>query len=364
MGYLAYGFAAGASKEWLKQSDERRANQYQEIRDKRLSDLRKGEAEFEQGLRTEENIRAEGVSAEQAKLDREQRSEQARLDRESREKIGMHEGQYTLGRGDIRYDAAGNEIARGPEYEHAPTAASQAHNQWLAESVERRGAGGTAVGRSKRTDLYNEWQKMAYVTTTDDLGNKIISRDPSIPDWVTWHNSQVTDAYRLSPADPNFQSRDPGELFMLAQQQPEFNAPGGRDMAIQSIQARFPWWQPPGGKDEKKDAKKDVSEEAAEAASRSLDETGAGTTPQPADEFSGTMPQPLNAGASTSATPDQGMLSQGAGDLRQRAQTRASNIQSEKAALDAEEERLFKAARTGNQQAIREYAAWKKKHGR
>ena len=58
------------------------------------------------------------------------------------------------------------------------------------------------------------------------------------------------------------------------------------------------------------------------------------------------------------------MLSQGAGDLRQRAQTRAASIQSEKAALDAEEERLFKAARTGNQQAIREYAAWKKKHGR
>lgn len=249
MGYLTSGALAGVGKEYLKQSGEARQAKYQEIRDRRLAELT-----------TKENIRQEGVRAAEAATEREFRSGEARtkrehevsqaeLDREQRIKEARMGWKGDLGRGEIGYrmDEEGNviEYGRGPEYTHAPTAASLSYDKWRQQSVGIRGEGGQEVGRESRENLYKEWEGQAYSTTTDELGNKVITRNEGIPGWDDWLNARVTDEYKTAPSDPTTQRQNPMELYLYFQSQPQFKHPNGRQMAIEAIQSIHPWWKPP-----------------------------------------------------------------------------------------------------------------------
>lgn len=295
MGYLAFGAMAGVGKEWLKQSDEKRANKYQELRDNRLAELT-----------TKENIRSEGVRAAEAATERDFRSTEAKTkreaedarakaDRESREAIAGMEGDYTLGRGQQRYDADGNLIASGPEYTHAPTAASLASDKWRQQSVGIRGEGGQEVGRESRENLYKEWEGQAYSTTTDDLGNKIITRNEGVAGWDDWLNSRVIDEDRVAPLDAQNTQGRPMELLMYLQTKPEYLQPGGHERAIEMIQRMHPWWKPP----------------QLEETAQSKPVPAGDQTPQAGPP--GTQPQP--GWQPTSPTQETGMLSQGQGQM-------------------------------------------------
>jgi len=250
MGYLAFGAIAGAGKEYLKQSGEERQSKYQDIRDRRLAELTTTENMRAEGVRSQEAATEREFRAGESESERKSRETQAEADRKSRAEIESSKP-ITLSEGQDAFTRTGKPIASGRDKTFAPSAASLASDKWRAESVEIRGPEGKPVGRQSREQLYKEWEGQAYLTDTDDLGGKIITRDPSIPSWDDWYNARVTDQYRTAPSDLSTQKQNPMELYLYFQNKPEFKHPGGREGAIEIIQRIHPWWQPPeleGGK--------------------------------------------------------------------------------------------------------------------
>ncbi|MDH3676043.1 MAG: hypothetical protein OES12_11160 [Anaerolineae bacterium] len=267
MGYLAYGAAAGVGKEFLKQSEEERKNKYQELRDNRLAELEQGNIKFRSELTTEENVRAEGVAAGESALERKARQEQSAAQISSQEKMKQAEidakGPPTISAsagakaGHLEKQPDGSwKFVEDIDQPATQTAASLANEKWRAERVEERGAGGKGVGFTTRKDLYDRWESQAFSTTTDDLNQKVITRNPNIPDWPTWHNASTTNEYHLSPGDLTTQQDNPMEMYLIFQTKPQFKHPGGREMAIEAIKEEFPWWNPPDMKEGDSQGKK------------------------------------------------------------------------------------------------------------
>jgi len=377
MGYLTYGALAGASQEWLKQSEEQRKEGYQEIRDRRLSEIRKEEATFGQELMTTENIRQEGVAAKVAKTKAETEAGVAKTKAETEAEAAKLKYERDL---TMPFDtSAGSRTSRlvlQPDGTYkvetlvdqpktfAPTETSLKQQM----VVYRRGPGGRKAAATTFEDLAKDWEREVYVEErgVDELGNPVTikKRRPKSPELTEYYNSRVIDANQLEPTDARFLQRDPKKLWEFYKQQPEFKAPGGVELALEAMaKLGFGWWDP-----EMETEKGYITNQGGEAgpgpdAGRVAEPVdtpiqGAGAAPAPAAPTT-----PTESGASTSGKPP-GMLEQGAKSLRQRAEERAARIQAEKDALDREEERLYKLAATGDQAAVREYAEWRKKHNR
>lgn len=260
MGYLEMGALAGASGEFLKQSEEGRKNKYQEIRDRRLADLT-----------TKENIRAEGVKSEESaterefragesRADREAREAQAEADRKSREKVAGMEGDYTLGRGQERYDSEGNLIASGPEYTHAPNAASTKAELEAKKTLYRMKPDGSVGAATTWEELEEQYYKDPDIFTDetgqDEFGNPIKTkvRKPGTPGVTDYINRQLHPDSRVLTDDLIMLQRDPDRMWEFAKTQPEFKRQGGPERAMESIRKIHKDWNPLGAADKAKSA--------------------------------------------------------------------------------------------------------------
>jgi hypothetical protein len=254
---------AGAGKEWLKQSDEKRAAKYQEIRDKRIGEIRKGNITHEYGLRSDEAQRAEKVQSAESEKERGFRKGESELDRKNRLEVEANKP-INLSQGETAWNREGKLIARGDPKTFAPNAASQAAKEYEETKVYRRGKGGERGAATTMKELADEWAEQAYVdtVTTDDLGNQIKTkkRNPNFPGLTEYQNQSVTDEYQLEPNSIDQIRRDPARLWQMFQSQPEFSQPGGRENALITMKREHPWWTP--------DMEEGVAGQAKEAAGR------------------------------------------------------------------------------------------------
>ena len=320
-GYLLAGALKGASGEYLKQRDEDRAAKFQEIRDKRLDEIRRGQIGYEQELRTTENIRQEGVTAQAAKEEREFKKSEREAEEKAAETAAQkaHERKMQEPFSTARGSETGRmvkqpdgtykyEMVTEREYEHAPTAASQSKLEWDQSTVTIRGTN----KKEKLSDLRESWRKQAYGDRRDDLGNVIETnvRLDNVPDFPIWLNQQVIDEDQIDSNDPKYMTADPDKMWNYGQQQDQFRLPGGRDQLLNSIKSLHPWWNPPGTgtQDDPTVPSPDPNVPSPSAGPGEGGYLETATPPAP------TQQQPaLQAGASTSQTPEQqaGMLTQG-----------------------------------------------------
>lgn len=276
-GMLAFGAMAGVAEEYLKQSEESRKNKYQEMRDARLSEIRKSEMVHGAEIQTTENKRQEVVKAGataaaneyasgESKLDRDANDARSLADRTSRESIESNKP-INLGEGEISYNRDGTEIARGGPRTFAPTAGSVAASKWNETKVYRRGKDGKPGPAATYKELADEWKEQAYIDTksVDEFNNPITikKRNPAIPGLIEYQNQGVTDDYQLEPNTAEALKLDPGRWWAQAQKMPEFSQPGGKEKAIEAIKSIHKWWKPEmeGGQTEKTPSAAPVSEQ-------------------------------------------------------------------------------------------------------
>jgi len=157
MGMLKYGAMAGVGKEWLKQSDEERKNDYQEVRDKRLSELKKGELTH--------------LSKEKTKADR---------DKPFAASASSDVFQYS---------------AETDRYEKTHSV----DDRPLAGSTTQKGNLVTMTSGDQRTfeELRKNWEGMAF--TKDEFGNPIRNND--VPEFDAWFNARVQPQHRINPQE-------------------------------------------------------------------------------------------------------------------------------------------------------------------
>ncbi|MCP4471575.1 MAG: hypothetical protein GY815_12990 [Gammaproteobacteria bacterium] len=173
MGMLTYGAMAGVGQEWLKQSAETRQNDFTLIRDKRLSELKKGEQTHASELVGQREKAAHG-----------------------REK-----GDYSVNYGEDVY-RDGELAASGRD---RPTSSS---------STAKTGNLITLVTGDQvpYDQLRKSWADQAF--TKDEFGNPI--RNPDVQGWDEWWNTQVSDAHQRDlpkeapPPEPEPEEEGPG----------------------------------------------------------------------------------------------------------------------------------------------------------
>ncbi len=193
MGMLAYGAMSGVGGEWLKQSDENRKNKHEAIRDKRLSELRKGEDKHRAELTTQENMRQEKWNAENY--------EHGMGDTVVRDGKVVHKGSFAPGKA--------NDPAKSPIYLVSGDVTTQAEQRQL-------------------------WATQAF--TKDQFGNPV--RNPEIAGFDEWFNERVRPEHRINPqnAKPEAMPEEDPSTADIQQARQEYN-----DQAkwTQSDQAQF-----------------------------------------------------------------------------------------------------------------------------
>lgn len=224
-GFLA--FAAGAADEYLKQSDEQRANKAQELRDKRLAEAQASEGALDRKSR--ELITSQTIEAQ---------AEQGRLDRESREKIaGMKD---TSTKHQIVPAGAG---VFDPETQtiiaQQPSAA--------ASATDPKKTGFTLRGTQQNVtiDQLKEIWADSETVETEDLIEGTKSRtlkEGGTPFWQ-WMNKHIEPEQRIDLSKPELLPNDPDVLFGAMQE--KFGDQFDREAAIKALQGRFPGWTGP-----------------------------------------------------------------------------------------------------------------------
>ena len=257
-GMLQYGIMKGVGNEWLKQSDESRKAQLQEIRDNRLAELEQGNIKLRGKLTSEENVRKEGVLAEAADLTRQHETgrDTAKFEHETalQEAEIAAKGPVTTttsaGAGTDYWDPESKtwKKVRDQPKTFAPTSGSAALAKWEQEKVIRMDAAKTA---SDRKALHDEWLSLAYDEIDNPefpgMGMKIKRRRQETPDWIEWHNSQVQPEYRLQPNDPRYMQGDPGALYEYYMGTAEAKKPGMKEKLIEKLRSEHKWWGGPEG---------------------------------------------------------------------------------------------------------------------
>ncbi|MDH3638899.1 MAG: hypothetical protein OES09_10630, partial [Gammaproteobacteria bacterium] len=157
MGMLTYGAMAGVGGEYLKQSEEERTNEYQAIRDKRLS-----------GLKKEEATHASELAAGR---------EQSQRNYES--------SNYSFGYGE--------NVVRGGEVVQTggdrPTSSSTKPVDPAKRMLLMRNGDHTSLEQ-----LRKEYET-EYMKDRDDLGNPIM--DPNAPSLIEYRNSVLDPKHAL-----------------------------------------------------------------------------------------------------------------------------------------------------------------------
>ena len=112
-----------------------------------------------------------------------------------------------------------------------------------------RGAGGKAVGKRTRGELQKEWYELKYRPQLIDEKNPymgtVTNEDPDVLGWVAYHNSMVTDEWKLSPNNPKHMEGDPDGLFdHMTRNVPNFTGEL-RQRAIKQLKEKYPRWMAP-----------------------------------------------------------------------------------------------------------------------
>lgn len=233
MGMLA-GFVQGATGEYTKQRGEERTNQFQAIRDKRVSELRKGEQKHAAGLVSTENVRKEDVLAGAGQTKAEALLLSQQEDRKSRLNVAEvgNEGQVV---------AAGAALIKDGKVIHSqankPLAgdADGSKYKYDERSVVRSNGQPTTYKQ-----LYNEWHKMKY--TKDEFGIEVGNQ--KIPEWEPWVNKQVQPKYRINPPPPRANTAD--EAWENIQKNKDRIDGYSDESAIEAIRGKYnlPDWSP------------------------------------------------------------------------------------------------------------------------
>lgn len=247
MGYLLAGAMKGAAGEYLKQSGEERQNKYQEMRDRRLAELQ-----------TTENVRAEGVAADQAKIERDWKAGESDADRAARAEVSAAEQRAATERtklqnryqsvsaGSALVDTDTDEVVHDQPKTFAPSAASTTASKWEEQKVHRMGADGKQGAATTFKDLTETWVKIAYKEEKgqDQFGQPTVVkvRDPSIGPLNEWLNQQVMPKDRLAINDEDMQKRDPELAWKTLQAMPEYKYPGGHEAAVERMKKKFWFW--------------------------------------------------------------------------------------------------------------------------
>ena len=167
MGMLAYGAAAGAADEWLKQSEETRQNEFDLIRDKRLSELRMGEETHRQDL----------------------------IGKRESDSYNRSKNDFSVGYGEDVY-RDGEKVASGRDRPVAggsvePTQIQLINGDYITEDLLRK-----------------QWEGMAF-EGRDEFGNPI-GRRAEVPEYDEWRNSRVMEKHRINPERPAEPEPDAG----------------------------------------------------------------------------------------------------------------------------------------------------------
>jgi hypothetical protein len=156
MGMLAYGAMAGVGGEYLEQSAEKRKNDFTLLRDKRLSELKKGEATHASALAGGREAAARKHGAEN----------------------------YTAPLTSNVY-RDGKLVQTG---QHRPTAGSGTKNR---DSMIQLISGDMI----EEDLLRKQWEGQAF--TKDDFGAAI--RNPDVAEYDEWRNARVVEKHRINP---------------------------------------------------------------------------------------------------------------------------------------------------------------------
>jgi hypothetical protein len=255
MGLLS-AFVEGASGEYLDQRKDDRTNKFQEIRDKRLSELKKGESKHEFGLRADENT---------VQYDRSVKRDDTLNKRQSEAADTLHtrniERDDTLNTRQVAAAALSEENAakkpkilssgqeiRGPNIDTETgeleilgknkPAPSAVHNKALREWDKWDKTNITLTnGKRLTTDkLYKEWLTQAYGDPAFPEAMTTVKR-PGVLDWIPYHNSRVVTKDRATFGDPEAKLNDARENM------PDF-ANRKNEMVLR-LKKNYPWWTPP-----------------------------------------------------------------------------------------------------------------------
>ena len=175
-GMLAYGAMSGVADEALKQGDERRENEFQQLRDTRLSEMKKGEATHAASLVTTENQRAEAHA----------------------------NSNYTLGYGQDKY--VNGELANSGR--NRPTAGTTLKPDEMPITL--------VSGDTTTDEMLRKQYDTIVKANRDDFGRPI--GDFDLPDFDTWRNARVMEKHRINPKT--------GEKEIVLEVKPE-DGPGG-----------------------------------------------------------------------------------------------------------------------------------------
>lgn len=251
------GAASGVSQEYLKQSAEERANEFQAMRDKRLDEIRRGQIGFEAELRTEEAMRQEGVAAAAAETQREAEAAAAKTKREAEASEAQKQRDFDAEQARLERES------KGPDT--VTTAAGAATSYWnpdtkrwetvrdqpakaTAGSMDPEKTGFRLQGSQKPVSmkrLQEVWRDQNFIKETDDIGNTIYKiKEGGNNSFFNWMNKVVIPEDRIDLSGSTVLPRDPDIIFeaMKEQMGAGFNA----DRAIKRIQQDFPLWNPAG----------------------------------------------------------------------------------------------------------------------
>lgn len=155
MGMLAYGAAAGVGDEYLKQSAETRKNDFQDIRDKRLSELKKSELTHGADL---------------------QETSAAAARKHGDENYSFGYGENVVRSGEVVNQGADRPVAGGSKVVTSPI---------------QLVSGDTTTYDEQR----KSWEGMAF--TKDEFGNQV--RNTDVPEFDEWFNARVLEKHRINP---------------------------------------------------------------------------------------------------------------------------------------------------------------------
>lgn len=258
-GYLAAGAGKGVAGEYLKQRDEQRAADFQEIRDRRLDEIKRGQMGYEQELRTTEAIRSEGVASKEAETERQFRSGESEKERKSREKMKREEikakgppTNTTAGGSQSHYwdEASGTwKLYASPDKQFSPSEMQKAEGTMYRMNAD--GSKGTATTWEEIQDQYlNDPDIFEDVEIPGEFPGetvKIKRRKADAPGITDYANRHLWEGSRLRTDTQAELRRDPDRMWEFAQRQPEFKQEGGRQRAIESIKKLHKWWDGPDG---------------------------------------------------------------------------------------------------------------------
>ena len=358
MGYLASGAMVGVGKEWLKQGDEKRAANYQMIRDKRIAGLRRDNLEYGHNLDVKESKRSEGVASaaveqQQGYLTTEAETlATATKTKDDADRKAEENKALVLNRGDIAINQkTGEEIGRGSPFTFAPNAASAE----LGKQVRRRGVGGNDGVMATYKELGEDWLIEWHIDVKVDDGfggtRSIKQPKPNAPGLIEYYNSQTTSEYQLEPNDPRYMQYDPDRKWALMMEtRPDiYNDPVKKQAVLTGMMAENGWWEGP----KKYEPPVNPGTEGPNQ--------GAAVNEEPS------RPNiPGNEGPNADIEAEQAaklppVVEQ---SYNEKLETRKAEQDAENANLGAEEKRLYREAQKGSQAAARAYAAFKKKYNR